>query len=85
MKSFNHASAGGVEDVGAVLDVEWTVTADYASFSAEDYFYEGGEVPEGEAVIEKIQVLSSSAAHCCCTRSRSDKFVYLAGRDGKCG
>lgn len=41
---------------GGVLDVEWTVTADYASFSAEDYFYEGSEVPEGEALIEKIQV-----------------------------
>jgi len=39
-----------------VLDIEWTVTADYASFSAEDYFYEGSEVPEGEALIEKIQV-----------------------------
>lgn len=62
MRLFSSSNSAGAGVVGAVLDVEWTVTADYASFSAEDYFYEGGEVPEGEAVIEKIQAETESAA-----------------------
>ena len=44
----------------SLLDVTWTVTADYKPFSYEDYFYEGAEVPEGEMLIEKIKVLKLS-------------------------
>lgn len=44
----------------SLLDVTWTVTADYRPFSYEDYFYEGAEVPEGEMLIEKIKVSNFS-------------------------
>ena len=35
----------------------WTVSAQYSPI--EDYYYEGTDVPEGESLIEKLQVHES--------------------------
>jgi hypothetical protein len=56
-----HDNDTAVDNVrlAAYLDVVWTVSADYTPI--EDYYYEGVDVPEGESLIEKIQVPQSAA------------------------
>ena len=57
-----HDNDTSVDNVrlAAYLDVVWTVSADYTPI--EDYYYEGVDVPEGESLIEKIQVPQSAAS-----------------------
>lgn len=37
-----------------MVDIVWTVAANYSPLA--DYYYESSDVPEGESLIEKLQV-----------------------------
>ena len=42
-----------------LLELKWKIMTDYFPLMGEDYVYEGADVPEGEMLIDQIQVMSA--------------------------